>query len=75
MLEQKKETLPDQKGKPTQTPTLRWIFQVFGDVDVISVWTGNQPVLCQVLNLRPVHHHVLQLFGPQVQKCYLTEIG
>lgn len=75
MLEQKQETLPDQKGKPTQTPTLRWVFQVFEGIDILSVWTGNQCVLHQVLNLRPVHHQVLQLFGPQVRKCYLIETG
>jgi transposase len=75
MLDQKKETLPDQKGKPTQTPTLRWIFQVFEGIDILSVWTGNHRIFRQGLNLRPVHRQVLQLFGPQVRKCYLIESG
>ena len=75
MLAQKQETLPDQKGKPTQTPTLRWIFQVFEGIDILSVWAGDQRILRQVLNLRPVHQQVLQLFGPQIRKCYLMETG
>lgn len=74
-LEQTKETLPNQKGKPTQTPTLRWIFQIFEGIDILSVREGNQRILHQVLNLQPVHYQVLQLFGPQVQKCYLIETG
>lgn len=72
-LEQKNETIPDQKGKPTQKPTLRWVFQVFEGLDVLSVWVGDQRVLRQVLNLRPVHLQVLRLFGPQIQKCYLID--
>jgi transposase len=70
-LEQRHETIPDQKGKATQKPTLRWVFQVFEGLDVLSVWSGNQQVLRQVLNLPPVHLQVLRLFGPQIEKCYL----
>jgi transposase len=73
MLEQKKETLPDQKGKPTQSPTIRWIFQVFEGLDILSIWVGDQRTMRQVLNLRPVHQQVLQLFGPSIRKCYLIE--
>jgi transposase len=72
-LEQKNETLPDQKGKPTQRPTLRWVFQVFEGLDILSIWVGDQRVQRQVLNLRPVHLQVLRLFGPHIQKCYLIE--
>ena len=28
-LEKTASSLPDQKGKPTQRPTLRWVFQLF----------------------------------------------
>jgi len=28
-LEEENETVPDQKGKPTQKPTMRWIFFKF----------------------------------------------
>ena len=72
-LEQKNENIPDQKGKPTQKPTLRWVFQIFEGLDILSIWVGDQRVLRQVLNLRPVHLQVLRLFGPQIQKCYLID--
>jgi len=70
-LEQKHETLPDQKGKPTQRPTLRWVFQVFEGLDILSVWVGDQRVMRQVLNLRPTHLQVLRLLGSEVERCYL----
>jgi transposase len=74
-LEQKNESIPDQKGKPTQKPTLRWVFQIFEGLDILSIWVGDQQVQRQVLNLRPVHLQVLRLFGPQTQKCYLIDLA
>jgi transposase len=65
------ETVPDQKGQPTDHPTMRWIFQTFEGLDILSVWQNDQLLLRQVLNLRPVHHQVIRLLGPRVQKCYL----
>jgi transposase len=44
-LEQRHATIPDQKDKLTQKPTLRWVFQVFGGLDVLSVWSGDRQVL------------------------------
>jgi transposase len=70
-LRENDETLPDQKGKPTSNPTLRWVFQIFEGLDVLSVSVSGRQVLRQVLNLKPVHHQVLQLLGPQVKRCYL----
>jgi transposase len=69
-LKQSDESIPDQKGKPTQTPTLRWVFQVFEGLDVLSVWVDGRLVTRKLLNLRPVHQQVIRLLGPQVQKCY-----
>lgn len=72
-LQQNNETIPDQTGKPTQNPTLRWVFQTFEGLDVLSVWTDGRLMLRQVLNLRPVHQQIIRLLGSQVQKCYLTD--
>jgi transposase len=73
-LKQNNETVPDQKGKPTQTPTLRWVFQIFEGLDVLSVWADGRLVTRQIMNLRPVHQQIIRLLGPQIQKCYLVEI-
>ena len=69
-LKDNNESIPDQKGKPTQTPTLRWVFQVFEGLDVLSVRVGDRLITRKLLNLRPVHQQVIRLLGPQVQKCY-----
>jgi hypothetical protein len=73
-LKQNNETIPDQKGKPTQTPTLRWVFQIFEGLDVLSVWAEGRLIARQILNLRPVHQQIIRLLGPQIQQCYLVEI-
>ena len=36
-LEQADSTLPNQKGKPTARPTLRWIFQCFQSVHLVFI--------------------------------------
>jgi transposase len=35
LLKENKEFVPHQTGKPTQTPTLKWVFQLFHCIHVI----------------------------------------
>jgi len=63
------ETIPDQLGKPTQTPTMRRVFQMFDGIDLLIVRNGNIR-LPQILNLRSVHQQILALLGPIVQRFY-----
>ena len=35
-LEEENETVPDQKRKPTKTPTMRWIFFLFQGVTELN---------------------------------------
>lgn len=72
-LKENNESIPDQKGKPTQTPTMRWVFQVFEGLDVLSVHLDDRLLTRKLLNLRPVHQQVIRLLGPQVQKCYFFD--
>jgi transposase len=52
-------TFPDQKGKPTQTPTARWVFHYFVGIHVL--FSPQQwPI---VINLTEEHQHLLQLLG------------
>lgn len=62
-------TLPNQLGKPTQRPTMRWIFQLFEGIDVLLV-PKEMNMQRYILNLKPIHHQILNLLGPEVQKCY-----
>jgi len=65
------QSVPNQVGKETQTPTMRWVFQIFEGIDLLVVRRNGEVVSRQVLNLKPVHLTILQLLGPPVQNCYL----
>ena len=59
-------SLPDQKGKPTQRPTLRWVFQLF--IWVRLVVLESRPL---VLNLASHHETAVRLLG--AGRYYLLE--
>ena len=65
-LQQADQTLPNQLGKGTQHPTLRWIFQCFMAIHLVTL-NGVQ----QVVNLTEERHHMLQFFGAPYRKYYL----
>jgi transposase len=64
-------TIPDQRRKPTQKPTIRWVFLLFEGLDILLVRHNGRVRHRQLLNLRPAQQQVITLLGPQVQKCYL----
>ncbi|MAT42743.1 MAG: hypothetical protein CL609_10405 [Anaerolineaceae bacterium] len=73
-LQKSSEKIPDQKGKPTATPTIRWIFQVIVGFDILlSIWVNGQRTNRQMLNPRPVHEKIIKLFGIQVRNCYFLD--
>jgi transposase len=59
-------TIPDQKGKPTARPTLRWIFQCFQSVHL--VWLGG---VKNQIKLKSRQLHILPFLGNSIQKYYL----
>jgi transposase len=65
-LKQANQTLPNQLGKGTQSPTLRWIFQCFMAVHYV-VLAGVK----QVVNLTDDHRRILQFFGSTCRQYYL----
>lgn len=58
---------PNQKGKPTQNPTSRWVFQTFIDIHLLSIAHTQQ----FVMNLKEYHHTLLKLLGRNFQINYL----
>ena len=65
--------IPDQKGKPTQTPTMRRIAQIFEGIDILVVRPFDQPIQRHILNLTDVQRLLISLLGPEVQYCYLVD--
>jgi transposase len=68
-LAQKAQTISDQLGKPTVTPTLRWVFQCFMAVHLV-VFQGVQ----QVVNLTDDRQHILQFFSEACRRYYLLSV-
>ena len=68
-LAETKETVPNQAGKPTDRPTMRWVFQLFEGIDLLRINSPTETLL-QVLSLQPVHQQILKLLGPTYQKIY-----
>lgn len=68
-LEAAQDTIPNQLGKPTRTPTMRWVFQLFEGVHVLIRRTaaGLEEM---ILNLNAVRSHILRILGPPFQKMY-----
>ena len=68
------ETVPNQVGKPTRTPTLRRVFQVFEGIEVLTITQGESSQRL-ILNLRDEHRHLLRFMEPSVVNLYLGEGG
>src|SRR5207245_7310514 len=57
------QTLPNQINKPTNRPTMRWIFHCFKGIDLLHIHIGSR-WHTQVLGLQALHQRVLRLLGP-----------
>lgn len=72
-LRHRNETLPDQKGNPTQRITMRRVFQIFEGIHVLIIYAPTGPPTIQqrlILNLTDLHERILDLLGPEPKKCY-----
>lgn len=65
-LQQAEQTLPNQLGQGTQTPTLRWIFQCFMAVHYVVL--NGAP---QIVNLNDDRCRILQFLGAPCRRYYL----
>ncbi len=68
-LAETKESVPNQVGKQTERPTMRWVFQLFEGIDLLRIGSPTGTAL-QVLGLQPVHQQILRLLGQPYQKIY-----
>ncbi len=63
-------TVPDQLKKPTQRPTLRWLFQCFEGISLVLVQREEQREAVQVTGLTDLHRLILEVLGPPYEKYY-----
>jgi transposase len=63
------QTVPNQLNKPTDRPTMRWIFQCFEGIDLLSIRVGSS-FQTQILGLQPLHQQILRLLGSAYCQLY-----
>jgi transposase len=63
------QTVPTQVNKPTNRPTMRWMFQCFEGIDLLHIRMGSH-WHTQVLGLQALHQQVLRLLGPACSQFY-----
>jgi transposase len=68
-LEREKETLPDQLGKPTATPSLRWIFQLLDGIHQVTFRMQDQMHIL-IEGLTELKRKILRFFGKNVCQLY-----
>jgi transposase len=71
-LSKANETIPNQVGKETSTPTMRWVFQMFEGVIIASV-RANSIVTRQIINLSEKLKKIVRLLGHCCMQMYLLE--
>ena len=65
-------TIGDQKRRPTEKPTIRWVFQKFEDVLILYVFKSDQPKLIQC-ELMKDQEIVIRCLGKHVEKMYFLD--
>jgi len=68
-LAETQQTIPDQVHKPTDHPTMRWVFQCFEGIELLHIQTATTSHVL-VLRLQPLHRLILHLLGPPYEKFY-----
>jgi len=63
------QTVPNQLRQPTDRPTMRWMFECFEGIHLVTIrGPGTNATLVQ--GLQPLHALVVELLGPEVRKLY-----
>ncbi len=70
-LQQSEQTIPNQVNKPTDKPTMRWVFQCFEGIELLHIRVGST-FQSRILRLQPLHQKILRLLGPAYQQFYFS---
>jgi transposase len=67
------QTVPSQVSKPTTQPTMRWIFQCFEGISLVTFQPPQGPPQCELAGLASLHEQVVSLLGPSCAKLYKVD--
>lgn len=73
-LQEKEETIPSQTKKPTNKPSLQWVYFLFRVVNELRIKTNNH-VQTMVVNLDEVLRKIIKHFGKRANEIYLNPAG
>lgn len=73
-LQEKEETIPSQTKKPTNKPSLQWVYFLFRVVNELRIKTNNR-VQTMVVNLDGVLRKIIKHFGKRANEIYLNPAG
>ncbi|MGC8972565.1 MAG: IS1634 family transposase, partial [bacterium] len=63
------ENVPNQKGKPTQRPTIKWIFQLFRGISEVRIELEGKEMV-KLTKVKEVPKKILMLMGKECEKYY-----
>ena len=71
-LEDEQETLPNQRNRPIQNPTLRWIFQIMEGISIVRIaGEMTQDIVKEfVTNLTDLRKKIIRFFGDTACQMY-----
>jgi transposase len=68
-LEENNETIPNQIKKPVKNPTMRWVFQLLGGIDVVYVKI-NDVVHRRIIGISELKAKILSFFSEHILRIY-----
>ncbi len=69
MLKECGASISNQVNKPTQNPTIRWVFQLFEGILILTVQEGER-ITRMAMNVKEDHRTILRCLGPAYEKIY-----
>lgn len=74
VLKNHQDNIPDQKGKPTEEPTLQWVFRTIDTVSFVRFRTKEPFGFKEVVaNIKGPPKKIIGYFGEQAKKIYGVE--
>ena len=68
-MKERGASISNQVNKPTQSPTIRWVFQVFEGILILTVQEGER-ITRMTMNVDEDHRTILRCLGPAYEKIY-----
>ncbi len=69
------DTLPNQLGKPTSAPTLRWIFQLMEGIALVRILDYERALIHEAVSNNDLRIKIVRLFGDTACKSYQIQGG